>query len=306
MRAGLCADFAESREKCSEFCNFEGVYSVRPLKSCCVAGISLDLTLDFLQGKWLAGAGNLASNISASSRYRMCSKALYYFAYSATGEAETMRAFDLDILDVRKTCRTVRDGLDRLGVLDAGEAIVATIHAAELPYPTGRIPGLVLIGIGLPGDLGRRFARLPDSATFRAKLADGTPIHGDICELDGATVGSTGAVRLLDGRLILRVELQPGDEYEHYDFSEREHHIVHLALRLIGEEDRCYRPLNEQLLPGEKCLDYTVVQQVHLPRVKKLLARIQQESDLDISKLEIEDILRRSGMQFPGKAAVSL
>jgi hypothetical protein len=233
----------------------------------------------------------------------MRSKAFYYFAYSATGEAETMRAFDLDILDVRKTCRTVRDGLDRLGVLDAGKTVVATIHAGKIPCPKGRTLGLVLIGTGSPGDLGRRFARLPDNATFRAELVDGTPIPVDICELDGATVESTGAVRLSDERRLRRVELRSGYPYEHYDFSEREHHIVHLALRLIGEEDRCYRPLNEQLLPGEKCLDYTVVQQVRLPRVKKLLARIQQESDLDISKLEIEDILRRSGMQFPGRAA---
>lgn len=217
-----------------------------------------------------------------------------------------MQAFDLDILDVRETCRTVRDGLDRLGVLDAGEAIVATIHAGKIPCPNGRTLGLVLLGTGSPGDSDRRFARLPDSDAFRAKLADGTPILGDICELDGATVGSTGAVRLSDGRRIRSVALQLGDEYEDYDFLEREHHIVHLALRLIGEEDRCYRSLNEQLLPGEKCLDYTAVQQVRLPRVKKLLARIQQESDLDISKLEIESILRRSGMQFPGKAAALL
>ena len=272
----------------------------------CVAGISPNLTSDYLQRKWSANAGNLTSNISVNSRHRMRSKAFYYLVYSAISGAETMRAFDLDIFDERKTCRTVLDALDRLGVLDAGGAIVATIHAAELPCPNGQMPGLVLIGTGLSGDPDRRFARLPDSAAFRAKLADGTPILGNVCELDGATVGSTGAVQLLDGRLILRVELQRGDIYQHYDFMEREHHIVRLALRLIGEEDRCYRSLNEQLLPGEKCLDYTAVQQVRLPRVKKLLARIQQESDIDISKLEIESILRRSGMQFPGKAAASL
>lgn len=39
---------------------------------------------------------------------------------------------------------------------------------------------------------------------------------------------------------------------------------------------------------------------------EKLLAEIQQASDLGISKLEIETILRRSGMQFSGKAAASL
>jgi len=232
-------------------------------------------------------------------------KAFYYFAYSAMSEAETMRAFDLDILDGRKTCRTVLDALDRLEILDAGEAVFATIHAGKIPCPNGRTLGLVLLGTGSSGDPDRRFARLPDSAAFRAKLADGTLILGDICELDGATVGSTGTVQLLDGRLILSVELQRGDIYQHYDFMEREHHIVRLALRLIGEEDRCYRSLNEQLLPGEKCLDYAAVRQVRLPRVKKLLARIQQESDLDISKLEIESILRRAGMQFPGKAAAS-
>lgn len=179
-----------------------------------------------------------------------------------------MRAFDLDILDGRKTCRTVRDALDHLGILDAPEAIVATIHAGEIPCPNGQTPGMVSIGTGAPGDSGRRFVRLPDSNTFRARLIDGTPIHGGIDELDGATVEPGGAVRLVDRRRVRTVELQPGIAFPNYDFTWREHFVVHRAHKLIGEEDRCCRLVNEQLLPGVKWLDYNAIQQVRLPNVK--------------------------------------
>jgi hypothetical protein len=58
--------------------------------------------------------------------------------------------------------------------------------------------------------------------------------------------------------------------------------------------------VNEQLLPGVKLLDYTAIRCVRLTHVKKLLALIQKISYLRISKVEIEEILRLAGMQFPG------
>lgn len=64
--------------------------------------------------------------------HRTLDKAFYYFEYSAMSGAKAMRAFDLDILDERKTCRTVLDALDRLDIMDASEAIVTTIHAAKI------------------------------------------------------------------------------------------------------------------------------------------------------------------------------
>ena len=210
-----------------------------------------------------------------------------------------MQAFDLEILDERKTCRTVLDALDRLDVLDTAEGIVATIHAGEIQCPNGETPGLVSIGTGAPGDHGRRFVRLPDSNTFRAKFGDGTPIYGAIHELDGGSVEPNGSVLLSDGRHIRSVELQPGIAYRHYDFSWREHFVVHQTLRLIGEEDRCYRFVDERLLPGLKWLDYNAIQQIRLPNVKKLIARIQKILCLHMSDREIENILRLAGMQFP-------
>ena len=213
-----------------------------------------------------------------------------------------MQAFKCDILDGRKSCRTVRDALDRLGILDAPEAIVATIHAMELPLPNGQLPGMVSIGTGAPGDSARRFIRLPDSNIFRANLMDGTPIHGAIDELNGATVEPSGSVHLSDGRHLRRVEVQPGIAYRHYDFSEYEHSIVRQTLKLIGEEDRCYRIVNEDLLPGLRWLDYAAIQEIHLPRDKKLVAKIEKALGLSHSKVKIRNVLKLAGMRFPQDA----
>ena len=213
-----------------------------------------------------------------------------------------MQAFNCDVLDGRKSCRTVRDALDRLGVLDAPEAVGVTIHAMELPLPNGQAPGMVSIGTGVPGDSDRRFVRLPDSNIFRANFLDGTPVHGTIHELDSATVESNGTVHLSDGRHLRRVEVQPGVAYRHYDFTEYEHSIVHQALKLIGEEDRCYRVVNEDLLPGLKRLDYTAIQGVHLPRDKALVAKIEKSLGLSRSKLKIQNVLKLAGMRFPQDA----
>lgn len=203
-------------------------------------------------------------------------------------------------LDGRQTCRTILDALDQLGIPDTEKDAVATIHAGEIQCPNGRTPGMVFVGTGSPGDCNRRCLRMPDSNTFRARLAEGTAISGAVAELHGATVRSDGVVSLLDGRRVRGLEFQPGVRYEHYDFTSRQHYIVRLALRLLGEEERCYRPFNEELLPGVKLLDYAAIKGVHLPHVKKLLALIQEISYLQVSKVEIEEILRLAGMQFPG------
>ena len=213
-----------------------------------------------------------------------------------------MQAFICEELDGRKSCRTVRDALDRLGILDAPEAIVATIHAMELPLPNGQTPGRVSIGTGAPGDSNRRFIRLPDCNIFRASLMDGTPIHGAIHELDGARVEPNGNVHLADGRHLRRVEVQPGIAYRHYDFTQYEHSIVHQALKLINEEDRCYRAVNEDLLPGLKWLDYAAIQEVHLEDDKRLVADIEKALGLSRSKLKIRNVLKLAGMRFPQAA----
>lgn len=213
-----------------------------------------------------------------------------------------MQASNCDVLDGRESCRTVRDALDRLGILDAPEAVVATIHAMEFPLPNGQVPGMVSIGTGAPGDSDRRFLRLPYSNTFRANLMDGTPIRGAIHELDSAMVEPGGTVNLSDGRRIRTVELQPGIIFQHYDFTWREHFVVHHALTLIGEEDRCYRLVNEQWLPGVKRLDYNAIQQVRVRNIKKLIAKVRKLICFQMSAEDIRNILRLSGMQFPRRA----
>jgi hypothetical protein len=107
---------------------------------------------------------------------------------------------------------------------------------------------------------------------------------------------------LSDGRRIRGLEFQPGVQYKHYDFTSHHHSIVHLALKLLGEEDRCYRSVNEQFLPGVKWLDYSAIQSVRIPHVKKLLYLIWKFTYLRIGKVEIERTLRLAGMQFPGRA----
>jgi hypothetical protein len=215
--------------------------------------------------------------------------------------AAEMQSFDpARVADLRQCCRTIVDALEHLKIPDTGRKVVATIQAGEILCPNGQTPGMVLIGTGAAGNCDQRFARLPDSNTFRGRLTDGTPAGGSIHELNEATVGSDGTVALSDGCEIYSLELQPGVQYKHYDFTAWEDSIVLLALELLGEEDRCYRSVNEQLLPGVKWLDYTAIQSVRVPRVKQLITLIQKKTKPQISKAEIERILRLSGMQFPG------
>ncbi|MEO6947417.1 MAG: hypothetical protein ABI150_12820 [Nitrobacter sp.] len=208
-----------------------------------------------------------------------------------------MQTFDpKSILDGRNTCRTVLDALDQLGVLDGDEKPVATVYAWELLCPNGQTPGMVLIATGSPGDCDRRYLRLPDSNTFRGTFVDGTPTRGAICELDRASITSDGAVLLSDGRVIRKVELQPGVPYQHYDFTRRQDFIVHIALKLVGEEDRCYRLVNEELCPGVRWLDYSAIRHVRLRNVKKLVDLIQKICYLRVTRKEIETTLKLAGM----------
>lgn len=212
-----------------------------------------------------------------------------------------MQSFDpARVRDLRQSGRTVLDALEHLKIPDTGGKVAATIHAGEMLCPNGQKVGMVLIGTGVPGDRDRRFARLPDSNTFRGRLMDGTPIGGSIHELNEAAVKTDGTIVLCDGRRIRGLEFQRCAQYKHYDFTARQHFIVHVALKLLGEEDRCYRLVDEQLLPGVKWLDYTAIQSVRILHVKGLLDLIWKISYLRISKVEIERILRLAGMQFPG------
>jgi hypothetical protein len=209
-----------------------------------------------------------------------------------------MQTFDPNsVLDGRMTCRTLSDALDKLGILD-GEKI-ATIYAREISCPSGETLGIVLIGTASTGAFGRQYLRMPDSKTFRGMLEDRTPILGPVHELDGGTVDSDGAVSLSDGRRIRSVRFQRCVPYRHYEFSPIQHIVVHLAIKLLGEEERCYRPMDPQLLPDIKLLDYGAIRSVRIQRAKHLLYLIWKGCGSKISWPEIANTLRLAGMQFP-------
>ena len=81
--------------------------------------------------------------------------------------------------------------------------------------------------------------------------------------------------------------------------------MVHLALKLIRadepsfrENDRTYRSVDEQLLPGIKWLDYRAIQGICLSNEKQFVDRIEKVSYSRFSREEIQTTLRLAGITF--------
>ena len=184
--------------------------------------------------------------------------------------------------------------LRELGALYDGKD--AEIRTKGVKLPDGKLTGFVVVLGPIAADGSRCVIRMPSSARFAAA----TTLHErhvyEIPLLNGAISDCDGNVQLATGEYLHQVDLIPAPC--HYDFEATEHSIVHHAVRFLGVEDQCYRPMHEELLPNELRLDYHLVAQIRIDRLKPVQHYVMGHVP-NVSMSFIAQTLRRAGMRLP-------
>jgi hypothetical protein len=199
--------------------------------------------------------------------------------------------------DGRKSMRSLADALTKLREehnLCEGQNV--EIKTMGLRLPDGRLSGVVSVLGPQQPDGTRMVIFMPPSARFSGRTTKGHRQTYMIPELNDATSDSDGNVELVDGQFLHAIELIPAPA--HYDITPTEHNIVHAAIAFMELEHRCYRALEQDLLPGLKVLDYDEIAKVRIKKLKPVVRHVRKLVP-DVSDTYIVATLKRAGMQLP-------
>jgi hypothetical protein len=203
--------------------------------------------------------------------------------------------------DGRNSMRSIADALEKLRELGDLRG-TGNVECKTLPIqlPNGRVSGLVSV-IGPRQDNGRRWIiRMPSAAKFSAMSTTKVRQTFEIGMLNGAISDQDGNVTLHNGQHVHGVELIPVPV--HYDFDSTQHAIVWHALKLLGKLDECWRSVDDKLLPGIKCLDYSKILHIQIQGRKQLLHDIGKHVS-GVSASFIAKTLAAAGMRGPRSPA---
>ena len=199
--------------------------------------------------------------------------------------------------DGRKSMRSLADALTKLREeRNLCEGQTVEIKTMGLRLPDGRLSGIVSVLGPQQPDGTRMVIFMPSSARFSARTTIGDRRTYTIVELGDATSDADGNVELVDGQFLHAIELIPAPAY--YEFTSTEHKIVHAAIAFMELGHRCYRALDQDLLPDLKALDYAEVAKVRIKKLKPVV-RLVREFLPNVSDTYIVATLKRSGMQLP-------
>jgi hypothetical protein len=133
-------------------------------------------------------------------------------------------------------------------------------------------------------------------------------IIGETSVLDGGIVDNKCQVTLLDGRRFCCVEIIPahipphGDRPRDRKSVELQDAVIAHVVRMKKAEDRHYRYLHRDLLPGVRILDYNTLQDLELDySLSEIMHDIQLNNvNLnEISRQTVANILRDVGIRLP-------
>jgi hypothetical protein len=226
----------------------------------------------------------------------------------ALAESPTLKLYDKG----RPSRRTIADALEILRSIPGFcKSTRSTIRTAALRLRSGEVPFLVQV---VCEDVGWVIS-LPTSEKFRAKLlqdgstpaSDSSDFIGETALLEGAIVDDECQVTLSDGRRLRGVEMIPARMPPHGD-GKRDMESIRLRDAVIGHivrmkkaEDRHYRYLHKDLLPGVRALDYSTLQDLEPDSLSEIMHDIQLNNAVlnEVSRQTVANILRTSGMRLP-------
>jgi hypothetical protein len=168
------------------------------------------------------------------------------------------------------------------------------IKTAGFRYDNREIAFAVAVGPDRGG--GSKFvSRLPPLIGFTGIATDGVRLSLPIEHLDEARCYESGQVRLAQGEVLRNVTLQPARRPE---FTKTDDEIVQLAVELLEAGTQCCKELSPEALPGQYWIDYSLVPDISIKRLKVLQHAIRKRRP-DFTAWKIESALRRAGMSFP-------
>jgi hypothetical protein len=203
--------------------------------------------------------------------------------------------------DGRQTMRSLADALEKLRELGAfSDGEHAEIKTMVLELPDRRTMGLVAVLGPCQRDESRWVIRMPSSLRFTARTTRGERLTYEIAHLNGAISDSDGNVQLSEGQFLHQIDLIPSRL--NYDFTATQDAIVRRALKFLQVEDQCYRPLDDELLPGLRVLHYDTLRNVRIPSLKAVQNYVEDHLE-GVSRPDVVTALKRAGMQFPRSPA---
>ena len=132
----------------------------------------------------------------------------------------------------------------------------------------------------------------------------------DIPLLDGAIVELSEDqthIVLADGRRLHGVEIIPyrmpphGDRPREVQSMRLQQAIVEHIVRMCKAEDRCYRYIDKNLLPGVRVIDFNMLHVLELPPLSDIMHDIQLNNEAlnVISRQTVANTLRDWGLRLP-------
>ena len=149
--------------------------------------------------------------------------------------------------DGRRDMRSLADALAKLreldGFSDGGNFEIKTM---EILLPDRRALGLMAVLGPRHHDESGWIIRMPSAVKFTARTTIGTLQTYDIALLNDAISDSDGNVKLAGGQFLHQIDLIPAPIP--CDFTATDDETVRHALKFLQVEDRCYLPIDEELL----------------------------------------------------------
>lgn len=201
--------------------------------------------------------------------------------------------------DGRLSMRSIADACERLRKEDElPTGLMFQIRTLPFTPPTGAVTSIVLAIGQRRKDEPSRGVALPSSAFFKAKRDGGSPEVYDICRLDEAWVDDRNRVELADGTHLYSVDLIPTAICR--ELNETQKRILRLTIECIDAEETCYRGFPDELLPGQRFLDFSTLSSLKLPSLKTIERYIAKKDPAFAgSRQTIANALSASGMRRP-------
>lgn len=184
------------------------------------------------------------------------------------------------------------------------------VRTGPLHLPSNDVPFLVQV---VCSELGMAVT-LPTSQKFRAKLVDGVRVSDfqrfETNLLDDFIVEVTEdqvQVLLPDGRRLRGVEIIPyhlpphGDGPRDVQSVRLRYQVIQHIVWMLNAEERCYRFVDKDLLPGVRVLDFGTLHDLQLPTLSAILHNIQLNNPRlnSISRQTLANFLRDWGLRPP-------
>ena len=144
-----------------------------------------------------------------------------------------------------------------------------------------------------------RSVLMPSATHFTAKDMSGALLRREISALDGAVTDAAGNVQLSDGSFVRAVELERARLTN--ELTPEQENILRCVIKVLEVEDRCYRPVDVDLLPGLVALDYAKVAELgaeQLPSLKTIERNVLKIMP-EVTRQTLANVLALAGLRRP-------